>query len=545
MKNSKDKFKFYLRRVSAIITIAFFFSWLFLYAVQGRPTVGFFIALGIFAVTIITLVIMDFDKIVAFLKLRAFHKAFLSMLILVIIIALFIVLYFISSKFPMRFDVTKDKIYSISEQTIETLELVKNPLSVIVFRSESEDPSSPTWKADLLLEEYVKRNRNIKVEYVNPDQQPLLARKYEMSEYGETIFIYDNGKRAHVLTRDIVDVNYSGDSSQDKFVGEEKFTQAIYSLIEEKQFTIYFITGHGEKQVNEIGQYGLSYLKTYLESENYEVKSLSTVGLTSIPEDASLLIIVGPTDVYLAEEQAVYTDYISKGGKMIVLYDAVLDGNQSNLDRWLFDYGFALNRDFVVDVESSIMIPVNIVPQYSNHPIVSNLAENKTPSAFIVARSVNIANNKYNGSLTNILFTSRQSYGKIEPTFDISRARFNPDVDIPGPVGLAVLGIYKNTASANDGMIAVFGDAHFVQNGYISVRSQSDLALVGNKDLILNTVAFMLGVDKKITIRPKEYDNKALVLTTTQNNIIVFLVQLGLPLIFAIVGLFVWYSRRR
>ncbi len=542
---NNDKKKFYLYRITIVLSIVFFFSWLFFYAVPSKPTVPFFIVLVVFVIDLVVLIVLDKERITTFLRLRAFHKALASVIILTLIISLFIVLYIISSNFPIRFDLTKDKVYSVSEQTLETLKLVKNPLSIIVFRSESDNPSSATWKADLLLEEYAKRNNNIKVEYINPDQQPLLAKKYDMTEYGETIFIYDNGKRSHVLSRDIVNINYGNNAQKEDFVGEQKFTEAIYLLTEEKKYTVYFVTGHGEKQANEQGQFGLSYLKTYLESENYNVESLNTLTLQSIPEDASLLMIVGPTSTFMEEEKALYTDYIANGGKILVLYDAVLDGNESNLDEWLYDYGFAFNRDFVIDVASSVMIPVNIVPQYNSHPIVADLKKNNMPVSFIVSRSITPINPKYDGILSNILFTSKESYGKIEPTFDLSRARFNSKVDIPGPVSLAIMGQYSFSNSTNNGMVGVFGDAHFALNGYISVRSQSDFALVGNKDLILNTVAYMLGSEKKITIRPKEHDNKPLNLTMIQSNLIVFLVQLGLPFIFAVVGIFIWFRRRR
>ncbi len=543
-KTDNNKSRPFLYAINVVMAIAFFFAWLFFYAVPARPTMPFWVVLGLFAASFITLIVLDFNKIVEFIQLRAFHRALTSIIILVCIIAFLITLYLISGNFPMRFDVTKDSVYSISDQTIETLKLIDKPLRIIVFRSESDDPNSAAWRADLLLNEYSTRNKNIKVEYVNPDQQPILARQYEMSEYGQTVFIYEGGKRTHVLSRDLIIVNYKNSNEREQFVGEQMFTQAIYSLLEEKKYTVYFVTGHGEKQINDQGQFGISLLKTYLESENYNVGTINTLTTQSIPSDASLLVLVGPTSTFLDEEQALFTEYIANGGKMLVLYDAVMDGNRSNLDKWLYNYGFAFNDDFVIDVDSSIMIPVNIVPQYNSHPIVEDMKKNNVPSSFIIARSITPVVSRYNGTFSNILFTSKNSYGKIEPTFDISRAKYTPGVDIPGPVSLAMIGIY-DSPSTNNGMIAVFGDAHFALNGYVSVQSQNDIALVGNKDLILNTIAYMLGSEKNITIRPKEYDTMPLNLTITQSNLIVLLVQLALPFLFAVVGVCIWYRRRR
>ncbi len=541
--NNKN-YKPILYAINAIMAIAFFFAWLFFYAVPARPTMPFWVVLGLFAASLITFVVVDLEKIKEFLKLRAFHRALTSIIILIFIIVFLITLYLISGNFPMRFDVTKDSVYSISDQTIETLKMIEKPLRIIVFRSESDDPNSAAWRADLLLEEYTTRNKNIKVEYVNPDQQPILARQYEMSEYGQVVFIYDGGKRSHVLSRDIIKVNYNDSSEREQFVGEQMFTQAIYTLLEEKKYNIYFVTGHGEKQINDQGQFGLSLLKTYLESENYNVDSINTLTMQSIPANASLLVIVGPTSTFMEEEKVLFSNYIANGGRILVLYDSAIDGNKSNLNQWLMDYGFMFYEDFVIDVDSSIMIPVNIVPQYNSHPIVEDMRKNNVPVSFIVARSISPIRSRYEATFSNILFTSKNSYGKIEPTFDISRAKYTAGVDIPGPVSLAMIGSYPNENTV-DGMIAVYGDAHFALNGYVSVQSKSDIALVGNKDLILNTIGYMLGSEKNITIRPKEYDTMPLNLTMTQSNLIVLLVQLALPFVFAVVGVAIWFKRRK
>lgn len=537
--------RIYLYITAIISIILLFFAWLFFYAVPGRPTPLFWVMLAITVVSITLLIIFDKKNIVNFFKLRSFHKAVTSSVILFLAILILVGIYLFIINFPIRFDMTKDKVYTISEQTIETLNQVKEPISILVFRSPSEDPNSSQWKADIVLKEYMKRNKNIKVQYVNPDQEPLLARKHQMTEYGETVFVYKQGKRARVLARDIARITYNKMQEQkEEFIGEQKFTQAIYSLIEQSRYTLYFTTGHGEKLITDQSRFGVSFLASYLESENYQVKTLNTLTSQKIPEDASLIIITAPISTFLPEEKYIFTKYVLEGGKALLLYDTILDGNQSNLDDWLLDFGFKVAPDFVIDVSSSVMIPVNIIPQYGTHEITETLRQNNIPSCFVVARSIRAVKPKYEGSITNIVFTSKDSYGKVEPTFDVQKAKFNPEIDIPGPVALGMIGTYTTPNKNKKGQVAVFGDSHFVYNGYISVQSASDFVFAGNKDLILNTVAYLLNVKQKITIRPKNYDSAPLTLTTTQSNIIVIIVQIVLPVIFAAIGAFVWFKRR-
>ena len=61
----------------------------------------------------------------------------------------------------------------------------------------------------------------------------------------------------------------------------------------------------------------------------------------------------------------------------------------------------------------------------------------------------------------------------------------------------------------------------------------------------MNTVAYLLEARQKITIRHKEASVKNLTLTTTQTNFIRYVAQIGLPCLFGILGILIWFFRRR
>ena len=66
--------------------------------------------------------------------MRFVHKAFFGILSLIIILAILVGLYIISVNFPLRFDLTQNKSYTVSQQTMDILSRIDNTLSIVVLR---------------------------------------------------------------------------------------------------------------------------------------------------------------------------------------------------------------------------------------------------------------------------------------------------------------------------------------------------------------------------------------------------------------------------
>ena len=538
--------KFNLKIATIASWVLLFFSWIFFYAVTQRPTAVFWVVLAVTLILTAITVIIEKNNIISLLKTRFVHKAFFGILSLIIILAILAGLYIISINFPIRFDLTQNKSYTVSQQTMDVISRIDSPLSIVVLRSPSTDPTSADWRSDLLLDQYQRLSKHITVEYINPIEKPSAKSKYQMTQVGEIIFSYGQSKQVRVYRKDLT--TQSKVTSEPLFVGEEKFTQAIYTLLEQESYVVYFTVGHGERQLQDRGGEGLSYVKTYLENENYKVRDLNII-LENIPTDASLIVIASPVETFSDFEIEKLNNYVKTGGKLLVLYDSFMDRSNfnSNLDVFLSDWGFKTKNDYIIDPVSSVVIPVNVVPQYTAHPITQTLKEGNVFACLVVARSILSGESKYSGSFENIITTSPQGYGKEEATFDLSRARFNPRTDIAGPVPLAIAGTYDIEGRDVPARIVVFGDATFALNAYINPeQGQSvDVAFAGNKDLFMNTVAYLLEARQKITIRPKEASIKNLTLTTTQTNFIRYVAQIGLPCLFGILGILIWFLRRR
>ena len=194
--------KFDLKIIMIASWLLLFFAWIFFYAVTQRPTAIFWIVMSISLIITVSTIIYDRKNIVSLIKMRFVHKAFFGILSLIIILAILIGLYIISVNFPLRFDLTQNKSYTVSQQTMDVLSRIDNPLSIVVLRSPSSDPTSSDWRADLLLEQYKRISKYINVEYINPIEKPSAKSKYQMTQVGEIVFTYGQNKQVRVYRKD-------------------------------------------------------------------------------------------------------------------------------------------------------------------------------------------------------------------------------------------------------------------------------------------------------------------------------------------------------
>jgi ABC-type uncharacterized transport system involved in gliding motility auxiliary subunit len=114
------------------------------------------------------------------------------------------------------------------------------------------------------------------------------------------------------------------------------------------------------------------------------------------------------------------------------------------------------------------------------------------------------------------------------------------DQDRKGPISLAAVvtadlkemgGELEETAR-----MVVFGDAGFANNQRIGQYF--------NRDLLLNTISWLVGEEELISIRPRTMRASKVQLTPEQGTTVFYLSVLILPEILLIVGLASWWRRR-
>lgn len=425
-----------------------------------------------------------------------------------------------------QLDLTKNKKYSLSDQTKKVLQNLKNNIDIYYFYS----VQSRNIQIEDTLRQYEKANPKIKFQAVDADRNPALAKKLNINKYG-TIAL--NRKDNDAVER--VDE-----------LTEQAVTNALIRIIKDKKKKIYFTRGHGEPSIDapQNEKTGLSVVKKEITNENYEVADIELFNSASVPDDCSILIISGPQiDLFDIEVKHI-KKYLGKGGNLIVLYAPFV--KLPKLESILKETGIEPDDDVIVDKFSRMLggdFLMPIISQYESHDITKafNIA-----SFFPLSRSFEIKK-EISGITTQVIAkTNPGSWGETDLNgVKKGQAGFNDKADKTAPLNVMVISNIDNSIFKIDpdtatgtgkAKVVAFGSSEFINNTYLSVS--------GNRDLFLNTISFLAEQGELISIRAKDRSFEPLFMSKIQGRMLFILPTILLPLLVLAIGIMVFIKRK-
>jgi len=497
---------------------------------KAAPAILF--SLGI--ITLITYIGMNLALLKQGFKRKSFIYSSNLLLVIVLVFGILVIINYFFAKNHYRMDFTETKLHSLSDQSVSVLKGLKDDVNISLFFREGNYGRA---SMENLMEIYSYHSNKIKYEFIDPDKNPGLVKRYEIAEDGTTIFEYGE-KESRIASS-----------------SEEDVTNAIIKISREGKKVIYFLEGHGEASLEDAGDNGYSIAKNELEKLAYEVKKLSLALEDNFPDDISLLVIPGPQKDLLPNELETTKNYIQKGGRVFFMTDPE---TAPGLIPYLEEFGVKLENDLIVDTVSRLLggdyfMPV--VNEYESHSITDKF---RYATFFPYARSVIPTEEKPEGiTVESIAKSSQNSWS--ERQLDQQEVTFSKDSDVGGPVSLAVVVTIQpkeeqqqepeeesteeekpepseDTAPTPEGRIAVFGDSDFVTNRYYY--------LSGNGNFFLNTVNWLTEEEDLIAIQLKTSSPRTIQLSPSQGRLIFFVSLVILPLAVLITGVSVWIRRR-
>ncbi len=429
-----------------------------------------------------------------------------------------------------RWDFTETKQYSLSDQSKQVVQKLTEPVNIKVFHA--KDGRAPF---EDRLSEYEYLSGQVKVEYFDVDASPLEAQKYELQQYGTIVF--EHAGRTERTTQNT----------------EQDVTNAIIKVVEGKAKKVYFVEGHGERNSAGGDPRGLSQIAEAMKSDNFETAPLPLAQQGAVPEDASVVVVAGPTQDFLPGEVEALTTFLNRGGKLLLMIDAPdASGGPAmpNLFALARSWGFDIGTDIVLDASGmgrqlGVGPQVPLATRYPAHPITNGFAY---MTAYPMARSVGPIEGGTDGRMPSTLVeTSPQSYGErdLKELYSTGKPQLHPETDKMGPISIAaaVSAEAPNAPAATspdapkpEARMIVVGDSDFASNGALAIQ--------GNRDLFLNMANWLAQQENLIAIRPVDPADRRIQLTEDQSGRILWLSLVIFPLAFIAMGVRVWWTRR-
>jgi ABC-type uncharacterized transport system involved in gliding motility auxiliary subunit len=425
----------------------------------------------------------------------------------------------LADRFNKSYDATSNKRYSLSDQTAKIVKGLKEDATITYF-----DQTSRFRQGKDLLDQYAYLSPKVKVEYVDPDKNPTLAREAGIRSLGTAV------------------VQIGSRKEEAKGMTEEGITGAFIRDLKSTTRTVCFVQGSGETQIDDSDRHGLSRFKGLLAKDNYETKSIDLLQTAEVPADCTVFVAAGPTRNYEQPEVDAIKKYVEGGGRALLLMDAPLKMGRSEiadngaLASVLQTWGVTLNKDLILDLNPLGQIvglgpQVALVTTYGSQPIVSDMKGSAT--GFPLSRSMEIKStdkttvDKLFDSSTTSLATNNLSAASVN---------VNDPKNQKGPLTIAAAGTYNTGKENSQGRFVVVGSSGWMANGFISFN--------GNSDLALNAMNWLSSDEDLISIRPKEREDRRITMTTSQLGWVRAVSQFLFPMIVVVAGIAVWLKRR-
>lgn len=419
-----------------------------------------------------------------------------------------------------QIDLTRGTVFSLAPQTIKIIKGLGAPVSLRGFFRRGSDAAI---NARVLFQMYQLQGRQITWEIVDPDRNPRMAQEA-------------GARQGDVL------VTAAGRHSLAHHPTEQAITSAILHVTRTQQTAVYFLTGHGEKRLDNKDRGGYSLVRSALEEQGYTVRELSLLDVKRIPDDCELLVVAGPIRALLASELDRMRAWLAAGGSALFLIDP--RRKLPGIEGVLSTYRIAL--DPVVLLDKLVVVgqggrnfdaTVAKVRHYGRHEITAGF---HMITLYPMARPVRITKAPA-GDVNDahyLAWTGKSSWGETNmDSFREGRATYDDDDYAPPlPVGAAVEHGGSSPGIAHS-RIVIYGDSDFANNTFFG--------LLGNRDLFLNSVAWLTRDENLISIRAKRRTGDRVFITAAQGRLVFVLCLIFPPLAVLSVGATVLSRRRK
>lgn len=454
-----------------------------------------------------------------------------------------------------RFDLTKNRSFSLSPETLSYLHLDR-PVHIIATLSDSTE--NPEVRG--LLREFVYatatnydpkggRDGRITVDYVDVYQKRRKAEEFGVEQPNAVVFLCGD-RRSTVLVEELY---RKKNADRDTFLGEQRLTSALLDVSHRERQKIYFLVGHSEFRPDENDpKIGLSAARDQLKARNFDVEAIDLTVTRNIPPDASLVVAVRPQTTFTDKEQELLRQYLGhSAGRLILMLEPGRSAIKLGLDDLLFDWGVLVDDDLVCDTGAGNLTEDNDLLIHTfrqGHPIAQSL---KDYLRFGFTRTVRPDPGRSAGSGLNtvtIAATSKTAWGQVgirpgQIPHSSDPGNIHPLRGMDPPDALGVIVAAERVAardnlpfSVRGGRLVVFGTGDLVSNARIG--------LVDNWNVFLAAVNWTVDRDSQLNIPSRPIERFQLSLSAGDLLNLRYTLLLALPAAAALLGLLVYWTRR-
>ncbi len=471
----------------------------------------------------------------------------------------------LADKFPISLDISANKVFSLSEQSLTIAKQVTEPIELVVFAEHDTftNPNTGNEKLDTTLREFSNALKQYnshsdgKVTYafINPNQEPAKFAAYSQYDVEQYDILFKCGERYKVINIDdlyeVTSDSYSGTYEITESLVEKALASNIYALSSGEEHIIQVLTGHDEDS------YVISGLKKLYELNGYTFEEMSIASSASFNEKADVMLIPAPKNDYSAAEikrvqEWVYND--GNYGRQLMVYVNPTADCPNLYELLKVEYKITVTDELILETD------YNRIQSYSQlyamadvattdytttaagtatvfTPLVRRLTtslDETLPDNTIGEYAVQLTEYPESAKLTKL-----ETLEKSDSDENDLYAADTEAYPLTGMIVYAIDTYNNNTNQAVEGRVMVSGCAGMAYGDYVQNAS------LKNEELLLDSLNTMTGIESAITISGKTVENDTVSFSNATQLIVgIGVFTVGLPLITLIICLVVFMRRK-
>jgi hypothetical protein len=438
-------------------------------------------------------------------------------------------------------DLSREAANTPPPQLESVLDGLRADVSLFYFYNHSD---ANAVKAKELLTVASRQNRHFQFQAIDLDKEPAKAREFGVRAYN-TALLQADGRRVVVEnTVDLAQMAFAALRVLNKQVDIVCFVSGHGEVIPEGPPHFHYshvetLKGHEVPGAGDILQGepdGLDRLQLAMTTLGYTVRPIMLTTPSAIPGDCNVVAEIGPRRAYLPGEAAKLSDYLVRGGRLLVMIDPAFPLGEE-LGGLLGKVGLSSEQAIVID-------PLNhygadeekiAIPYYPPHPITDRVAL----TIFADARPIRVEAAPVGIKASILAASSKDSYLRPVPSGGALSSEPNAAAHGATVLAVALEGRWPDAPAdqTKQFRLVLVGDANFVANSYFPY--------VSNGELAVRMVRWLAHDEARPAAKPQTFSPlQRITLTRDQMRDIFVMVELVLPMSVVLFGGVVWWRRR-
>lgn len=483
----------------------------------------------------------------------------ITAVVAVLVVVLNVVVSLLADRFPINIDLTQNKLFSLSDNSVEIAKSINKDVQVIVFGSEDlyKNPNmgSDYYQVEALYKEIYKALQQytsysggkVTVKYEDLNLNPQLAtqyNKYEVTSGDILLLCGDRYQKASF--NDMYEISGDGYTQAQTVSSKVEVTLAsrIKNVMRDTVQVVTAFVGHEEDEDT------VSALKSIYEANGYEFKELNLASSEEIDANTVAGLIVGPTKDFTAEEIERLQKWLDNDGKLDrnLMVFADFQAECKNLYEFLnVEYGLEVTDNLVMETSLTRTYRYSGFYPYAD-TADTDFTKDLSGSANVLTRLtrqiVTHKENNSENSLYNvpiITFPESAKLMKIKDATDENASSeddksFAADAYPINGMAASVKWTYVDNEQVKTNVIL---------SGSTQMILAASQANVKNENVLMSALGAMTGVVDDINVSTKSLERDTITFSDSTTLIVglgVFTV--GIPVIILIICLVVFLKRR-